>query len=101
VAARFLWRKHPVAAILFYTALFLTVAAPVVALYGLVWLPVTEGVLTAAMTIVFGLVLTGCIVAGCALFWNATGDWVYAAYFTLYFAIIAAFEFPYALVSRR
>jgi hyaluronan synthase len=39
--SRFIWRRHPLAALQAYTSILISLAAPVVALRALVWLPLT------------------------------------------------------------
>jgi hyaluronan synthase len=41
ILSRFIWRRHPLAALQAYTAILVSLAAPVVALRALVWLPLT------------------------------------------------------------
>jgi hyaluronan synthase len=43
IVARFIWRKHPAAAIAVYVGMLLPLLAPVVAVRATLWLPVVEG----------------------------------------------------------
>lgn len=43
ILARFVWRKHPVAALSAYAGMLIALAAPVVAVRAIVWMPLVEG----------------------------------------------------------
>jgi hyaluronan synthase len=43
ILARFVWRKHPIAALSSYTGIVIALVAPIVAVRALLWLPLVEG----------------------------------------------------------
>jgi hyaluronan synthase len=43
ILARFVWRKHPIAALQAYAGMLIALVAPVVAVRALVWLPLVDG----------------------------------------------------------
>lgn len=94
-AAKFMWRKHPIASWSFYTNLILPVVGPIVVFHGLL-VPLAHLHLP-------GFYLGG-VVALSALFglfyrlrsWNTT--WWYVMLFSLVYVFVLVWQMPYALV---
>lgn len=99
VAARFIWRKHPVAATSFYMNLVLPIFGPLVVFYDLIYAPFTRmefptvfiaGV--AGMSLLFGM------------FYYLTtmnGYWWYVTFFSLLYVVVLIWQMPIAVMKLR
>jgi hyaluronan synthase len=101
IAATFIWKKHPIAALSFYAQTVFPIVAPLILLRAFVWLPFVEQDVMSAMVYTFGVLVIGCIFSGYYLFWKANAAWIYGAYFTIYYMLVLVWQMPYAILTSR
>jgi hyaluronan synthase len=102
IAGTFMWRKHPIAALLTYAGVLLTVAAPVAAGYNLIWRPLVEGhglplIYLAgfyAMALIYGLYYT--LRRGVA-----DTNWIYGVAFVFFYLFFLVWQTYYAMLTGR
>lgn len=101
IASSFMWKKHPVAAISFYAQLLFPIIAPLILMRAFVWLPFVQNDVLSMMVYSFGVLMIGCIFAAYYLFWNASANWIYGAYFTIYYMLVLVWQMPWAIATSR
>jgi hyaluronan synthase len=101
IAATFMWRKHPIAAIGFYAQLVFPLLAPILLLRAFVWMPLVAGDPFSMVLYAYGVTLIGLIFSSYYLFWKVDGSWLYGVYFTVYYMFVLVWQMPYAIVTSR
>ncbi|MGH7819644.1 MAG: glycosyltransferase family 2 protein, partial [Candidatus Binatia bacterium] len=101
IAATFMWKKNPIAALSFYAQLVFPIIAPLILLRAFVWLPIVQGDVVSMTIYGFGVLMIGCIFSAYYLFWKANGAWIYGAYFTIYYMLVLVWQMPYAIATSR
>ncbi len=97
MAARFIWRKEPFMALFFYIGLVVPVAAPVVVLYNLVYVPVTQRIFPT--TFLVGLFLMSLIMSMVQLLLRRSTTWLYGMLFCIYYEAVLLWQMPVAWVT--
>jgi hyaluronan synthase len=101
IAATFMWKKHPLAALAFYAQLVFPIIAPVILLRAFVWMPIVVGDFLSMAIYACGVLMIGMIFSSYYLFWKADGSWLYGAYFTVYYMFVLVWQMPYAIATSR
>jgi hyaluronan synthase len=101
IAATFMWKKHPIAAIGFYAQLVFPILAPILLLRAFVWMPLVAGDPFSMVLYAFGVALIGLIFSSYYLFWRVDGSWLYGVYFTVYYMFVLIWQMPYAIATSR
>lgn len=101
IAATFIWKKNPIAALSFYAQLVFPIIAPLIMLRAFVWLPFMQDDTLSMFIYSFGVMIIGCIFSAYYLFWKANQAWVYGAYFTVYYMLVLVWQMPYAILTSR
>ncbi|MBO4457488.1 MAG: glycosyltransferase family 2 protein [Butyrivibrio sp.] len=94
IAASFMWKKEPFAAIGFYMGLVVPVAAPVVALYNLVYVPLTQHIFPTAFLL--GLFLMSLLMSMAQMLLRKSSTWAYGLLFCIYYELILLWQMPIA-----
>jgi hyaluronan synthase len=97
MAAKFMWRKEPFMAVFFYIGLIVPVAAPVVVLYNLVYVPVTQRIFPT--TFLVGLLLMSLIMSVVQLLLRKSTTWIYGMLFCIYYEAVLLWQMPVAWVT--
>lgn len=100
VAGRFMWMKHPVAAISYYTAMVITLVSPLVAFGALFGLPII-GVPFNFLGYLSGLLLTYALLGLIFYFHTQSRHWYYGLLFALLYVCLFSFQNYYALLTVR
>ncbi|MGH9203185.1 MAG: glycosyltransferase family 2 protein, partial [Vicinamibacterales bacterium] len=101
IAATFMWKKHPIAALGFYAQLVFPILAPILLLRAFLWLPLVSGDPLSMVLYAYGVMLIGLTFSSSYLFWRTHGDWIYGVYFTVYYMFVLVWQMPYAIVTSR
>jgi hyaluronan synthase len=101
IAATFMWKKHPFAAIAFYAQLLFPIIAPILILRICLWLPIAQGDFVSPLVYLLGTVMIGLMFSGYYLFWKNDRYWIYGLYFTFYYLIFLVWQMPYAIATQR
>ena len=94
IAARFMWRKEPFMAISFYFGLIVPIAAPVVVIYNLIYIPLMHRVFPT--TFLVGMVLMALLMSMAQLFLRKSSTWVFGIWFCLYYEAVLLWQMPVA-----
>ena len=94
MAGKFMWRKEPFAALFFYIGLFVPVAAPVVVVYNLIYVPITQHLFPT--TFLVGLLLMSALMSVVKLLLRRSTTWWYGFVFCIYYELILLWQMPIA-----
>ncbi len=97
IAARFIWRKEPFMALFFYIGLVVPIAAPVIVLYNLIYVPVSYGIFP--VTFLVGLLMMALLMSFFQLFFRKSRTWIYGLYFCLFYEAVLLWQMPVAWVT--
>jgi hyaluronan synthase len=102
LVARFIWRKHPVAALFTYLSIVLPLIAPVAAVHAIVWGPLTQGG-TLPLVYLAGIYALAMVYS---LYYVLFQDeyslvWIYGVLFVFFYLGIMLWQTYYAIVTCR
>lgn len=97
VAGSFMWRKEPFSAILFYIGLIVPMAAPIVVLYNLIWIPIMHRVFPT--TFLVGILLMSLLMSAAQMFLRKSSTWLWGMLFCLYYEAVLLWQMPIAWVT--
>lgn len=93
-AAGFMWKKEPFMALSFYMGLLIPVAAPVVVLYNLFFVPIVYGILPT--TFILGILTMAMLMSFAQMFFRRSSTWIYGLWFCLYYEAVLLWQMPVA-----
>ncbi|WP_334073061.1 MULTISPECIES: glycosyltransferase [Paenibacillus] len=96
-AATFIWRKEPFMALFFYIGLIVPIAAPVVVLYNLVYVPAVYRVFPT--TFLLGLLMMALLMSLAHLMFRKSRLWVFGFVFCVFYEFILLWQMPVAWVT--
>lgn len=96
-AAGFIWRKEPFMALFFYVGLIVPIAAPVVVLYNLVYVPAVYGIFPG--TFLTGLLMMSMLMSLAHLMYRKSRLWVFGFVFCLFYEFVLLWQMPVAWVT--
>lgn len=97
IAAKFMWRKEPLAAITFYMGLIVPILAPVVVLYNLVYVPITHRIFPT--TFLVGILMMSALMSAAQLFLRKSSTWLFGMLFCIYYEAVLLWQMPIAWVT--
>ncbi len=100
VAGRFMWTKHPIAAVSYYAAMVITLVSPLIAFGALFGLPMI-GVPFNFFGYIAGLLLAYALLGLIFYYHTQKKHWYYGLYFALLYVCIFSFQNYYALLTVR
>ncbi len=102
LVAKFIWRKHPIAACFAYMSIILPLLAPIAALHSLVWAPLTHhGVLP--LTYLAGIYALALVYSFYFLLFQDRYNvlWLYGILFVFFYLAIMLWQTYYAIATCR
>ncbi|MFS0781164.1 glycosyltransferase [Bacillus sp. 1P06AnD] len=96
-AGSFIWRKEPFMALFFYIGLIVPIAAPVIVLYNLVYVPIFYHVFP--KTFLMGLLLMALLMSLAHLFFKKSKLWVFGFVFCIFYEFVLLWQMPVAWVT--
>ncbi|WGV59950.1 glycosyltransferase [Brevibacillus brevis] len=96
-ASGFIWRKEPFMAIFFYIGLIVPIAAPVIVLYNLIYVPLVHHVFPG--TFLMGLLLMALLMSLAHLFFRRSKLWVFGIVFCVFYELVLLWQMPVAWVT--
>lgn len=93
-AGSFIWKKEPFMALFFYIGLIVPIAAPVVVLYNLVYVPLLHHIFPG--TFLMGLLLMAMLMSLAHLFFRKSKLWVFGFYFCIFYEFVLLWQMPIA-----
>ena len=94
MAGAFMWRKEPYAAIVFYIGLLVPILAPVVVIYNMLYVPITEHIFPT--TFLVGLLLMSFMMSAAQLFLRKSSTWFFGFLFCVYYEAVLLWQMPIA-----
>ena len=94
IAAKLMWKKEPFMALSFYMGLLVPVAAPIVVLYNLVYVPAVYRVFPT--TFLVGLLMMALMMSMAQLFLRKSSTWIFGLWFCLYYEAVLLWQMPVA-----
>lgn len=93
-AGSFIWRKEPFMALFFYIGLIVPIAAPIVVLYNLLYVPLFHHIFPG--TFLMGLLLMAMLMSLAHLFFRKSKLWVFGFYFCIFYEFVLLWQMPIA-----
>ena len=97
VAGKFIWKKEPFSSLLFYIGLVVPIAAPIVVLYNLIYIPITHRVFP--LTFLVGILMMSFLMSAAQLFLRKSSTWVWGMLFCFYYEAVLLWQMPVAWVT--
>ncbi len=97
IAATFMWRKHPLAAVPFYIGILVTLFSPLIALRALFYLPLFLSV--SPLPYITGLVLINVLLACVFFYYTRSRYWPYILAFVVLYIGALCWQTYYAIVT--
>ena len=94
IAAGFMWKKEPFAAISFYMGLLVPIIAPFIVCYNLIYIPVTHRLFPT--TFILGMILMALLMSACQALLRRSTTWLYGIWFCIYYELILLWQMPIA-----
>ena len=96
-ASSFIWRKEPFMALFFYIGLIVPIAAPVIVLYNLGYVPLVHHVFPG--TFLMGLFLMALLMSLAHLFFRRSKLWLFGIVFCVFYEFVLLWQMPVAWVT--
>ena len=97
IAGSFMWKKEPFMALSFYMGLIVPIAAPIVVLYNLFYVPLAHKVFPT--TFIIGILLMSLMMSMAQLFLRKSSTWIFGMWFCLYYEAVLLWQMPIAWVT--
>ena len=98
-AGLFIWRKHPLMAMSFYSDIFLTLLSPVILIEALVWDPCRNN--TIPYVFISGLILISFVYGFYYYIKTDNKSWIWGAAAAWIYSMLMIWQLPYALFTLR
>ena len=97
IAGTFIWKKEPFMALFFYVGLIVPIAAPIIVLYNMVYVPIVYKVFPT--TFMMGLLLMALLMSVAHLLFRKSKLWVFGFVFCAFYEFILLWQMPVAWVT--
>lgn len=96
-ASTFIWRKEPFMALFFYIGLIVPIAAPVIVLYNLGYVPLVHHIFPG--TFLMGLFMMALLMSLAHLLYRKSRLWIFGMVFCLFYEFVLLWQMPVAWVT--
>lgn len=97
IAASFMWKKEPFMSVLYYIGLIVPIAAPIIVIYNLIYVPIVSRAFP--MTFLTGLLMMALMLSITQLFLRKSTTWIFGFLFVLYYEAVLLWQMPVAWVT--
>lgn len=97
IAGSFIWRKEPFMALFFYIGLIVPIAAPIIVVYNLFYVPIVHGIFPG--TFLMGLLLMALLMSFAHLIYRKSKLWIFGLVFCLFYEFVLLWQMPVAWVT--
>ena len=97
IASRFMWKKEPFMSLGFYMGVLVPIAAPVVVIYNLLFVPIMHRVFP--VSFVVGMLMMALLMSMAQLLIRRSTTWIYAMWFCVYYEAVLLWQMPVAWVT--
>lgn len=94
IASKFMWKKEPFAAAIFYMGVIIPILAPIVVVYNLVYVPIMYNIFP--KTFLVGILLMSLLMSMAQLFLRKSSTWMFGFVFTFYYEAVLLWQMPIA-----
>lgn len=94
IAARYMWKKEPFMSLSFYMGLLVPIAAPIIVLYNLIYIPIMHRVFPLAFIV--GMLMMALLMSMAQLFLRRSTTWIFGVWFCLYYEAVLLWQMPVA-----
>ncbi|RNB92554.1 glycosyltransferase [Brevibacillus fluminis] len=96
-ASGFIWRKEPFMALFFYVGVIVPIAAPIIVLYNLGYVPIIHHVFPS--TFLMGLFMMALLMSLAHLLFRRSKLWVFGIVFCVFYELVLLWQMPVAWVT--
>ncbi len=97
MAAKYMWRKEPYMALFFFVGLFVPIAAPIVFVYNMLYVPIAYGVFPTAFIV--GILAMSLMMSCAQMLLRKSSTWTFGLLFCLYYEAVLLWQMPLAWVT--
>lgn len=97
ISGKFMWKKEPFAAVLFYIGLLVPILAPIVVGYNLIYIPLFQR--TFPTTFVVGLLMMSLMMSFAQLLLRKSTTWIFGMLFCIFYESVLLWQMPIAWVT--
>ena len=94
IAASFMWKKEPFMSLGFYMGLLVPIAAPIIVIYNLIYVPIIHRVFPT--TFLVGMCMMALLMSMAQLFLRRSTTWFYGIWFCIYYEVVLLWQMPVA-----
>lgn len=94
IAGKFMWRKEPFMAVFFYMGLIVPIAAPIVVVYNLIYVPITHHVFPT--TFLVGILMMSLLMSFAQLLLRKSSTWLFGFLFCIFYEAVLLWQMPIA-----
>ena len=94
IAAKFMWKKEPFMSLSFYMGLVVPIAAPVIVLYNLIYVPIMHRIFPT--TFLVGMLMMMLLMSMAQLFLRRSTTWIFGMWFCIYYEAVLLWQMPVA-----
>ncbi|MFP3152852.1 glycosyltransferase [Lachnospiraceae bacterium ZAX-1] len=97
IAASFMFKKEPFMSFCFYMGVIVPIAAPVVVIYNLFYVPITHHIFPT--TFLVGIFMMSMLMSAAQLLLRRSSIWLYGMWFCIYYEAVLLWQMPIAWVT--
>ncbi|AKA69493.1 glycosyltransferase family 2 protein [Clostridium scatologenes] len=97
IAGKFMWKKEPFMSAFFYMGVFVPIAAPVIVIYNLIYVPITHKIFPT--TFLVGLLMMSLMMSFAQMFFRKSTTWIFGMIFCIYYEAVLLWQMPIAWVT--
>ncbi|NMM62958.1 glycosyltransferase [Clostridium sp. P21] len=97
IAGKFMWKKEPFMAVFFYMGVFVPIAAPVIVIYNLIYVPIVHKIFPT--TFLLGLLMMSLMMSFAQMFFRKSTTWIFGMLFCIYYEAVLLWQMPIAWVT--
>lgn len=94
LAGSFMWRKEPFMSFSFYVGMLVPIAAPIIVIYNLIYVPLVQG--TFPTTFILGLIAMALLMSFAQLLLRHSTTWLFGLLFCIYYEVVLLWQMPIA-----
>ncbi|WP_097028451.1 glycosyltransferase family 2 protein [Clostridium peptidivorans] len=97
IAGKFMWKKEPFMAAFFYMGVFVPIAAPIIVVYNLVYVPIVHNIFPT--TFLVGLLMMALMMSFAQMFFRKSTTWIFGMLFCIFYEAVLLWQMPIAWVT--
>ncbi|MBS4958921.1 MAG: glycosyltransferase, partial [Clostridium sp.] len=97
IGGKFMWKKEPFMSLFFYIGLLVPLAAPIVVVYNLIYVPVVHNIFPT--TFLVGVLMMALMMSFAQMFFRKSTTWIFGLLFCLYYEVVLLWQMPIAWVT--